>query len=101
MIMPAADDSRAGVLEIRYANWQPISKTWYPMQIAFIQDGSTVRMVEVHNFEINPRFSKDIFNITHLISEYRQSETVGEHSGNSEDLSEVQKTIEEFKKIFE
>ena len=101
MIMPAADDNRSGVLEIRYENWQPISKTWYPMQIEFIQDGSTVRAVEVHNYEINPRFSKDIFNITRLISEYRQPDSVGEHPGNSEDLSEVQKTIEEFKKIFE
>jgi hypothetical protein len=101
MILPAADDNHSGVLEIRYDNWQPISKTWYPMQIEFIQDGLTVRTVEVHNYEINPRFSKDIFNITRLISEYRQSNTAVEHLGNSEDFNEVQKTIEEFKKIFE
>ena len=101
MIIPAAHDNRAGVLEIRYANWQPIAKTWYPMQIEFIQDGSIVRAVEVYNYQINPKFSKDIFDIAHLMSAYRQSEPTPGTSGTGDDLSEVQRTIEEFKKIFE
>ena len=71
------------------------------MQIEFIQDGMTVRAVEVHHYQINPQFSEDIFDIARLISEYRQADQISEGAGRAEDLSEVQKTIEEFKKIFE
>lgn len=101
LIIPSAHDDRSGTLEIRYTDWQPIGQTWYPMQIEFIQDGTTVRTVEVSNYQINPNFSKDIFDIGRLMSEYRQSDQMSGHSDNSEGLSEVQKTIEEFKKIFE
>jgi hypothetical protein len=101
LMIPSAGGDRSGILEIRYIDWQPIGKIWYPMQIEFIQDGTTVRTVEVSNYQINPDFSKDIFDIGRLMSEYRQSDQMPGHSANQEDLSEVQKTIEEFKKIFE
>ena len=71
------------------------------MQIEFIQDGMTVRAVEVNNYQINPRFSEDIFDIARLMSEFRHADPISEGSSNDEGLSEVQKTIEEFKKIFE
>jgi hypothetical protein len=101
LIIPSAGDEPGGILEIRYADWQPIGNTWYPMQIEFIQNGTTVRSVEVHHYQINPNFSEDIFDIGRLMSEYRHSDQMPEHSGNQEGLSEVQRTIEEFKKIFE
>ncbi len=101
LIIPSADDDRSGIMEIRYTDWQPIGKTWYPMHIEFIQDGMTVRAVEVSNYQINPLFSEDIFDIGRLMSEYGQSDQMSGHSGNQEGLSEVQKTIEGFKKIFE
>ena len=101
LIIPSADDDRSGILDIRYTDWQPIGKTWYPMQIEFIQDGTIVRTVEVSRYQINTNFSEDIFDIGRLMSEYRQSDQTAGHSGNQEGLSEVQKTIEDFKKIFE
>ena len=101
LIIPSADDDRSDILEIRYTDWQPIGKTWYPMQIEFLQDGTTVRTVEVSNYQINPNFSEDIFDIGRLMSEYRQSDQMSGYSDNQEGLSEVQKTIEDFKKIFE
>ena len=101
LMIPAAHNSHTGYLEFRYADWQPIGKTWYPMQIEFIEDGTTVRAVEVSNYQINPQFSEDIFDITRLMSEYHQNLQIQSSSGNTEDISEVQKTIEKFKKIFE
>lgn len=101
MIIPAAHDNRTGILEIRYADWLQIGNTWYPMQIEFIQDGTLVRAVEVSNFQINPDFSEDEFDIARLMSEYRQTDQTPKSTGNNEGLSEVQKTIEGFKKIFE
>jgi hypothetical protein len=93
--------TRTGFLEIRYSNWQQIGKISYPMQIEFIQDGLTVRAIEVDDYQINPNFSKDIFDIARLKLEYRERVATPDRTGESEGLSEVQKTIEEFKKIFE
>jgi hypothetical protein len=101
LIIPSEDDERSGIMEIRYTNWQPIGNTWYPMQIEFIQNGMTVRAVKVSNYQINPNFSEDIFDIGRLMSEYRQSDPISSPPGDREGLSEVQKTIEDFKKIFE
>jgi hypothetical protein len=93
--------TQTGFLEIRYSNWQQIGKISYPMQIEFIQDGVTVRAIEVDDYQINPSFSKDVFDIARLKLEYRQSARTPDPGSESEGLSEVQKTIEEFKKIFE
>lgn len=93
--------TQTGFLEIRYSNWQQIGKISYPMLIEFIQDGMIVRAIEVDDYQINPNFSKDVFDIARLRSEYRQSFPTSDPSHESEGLSEVQKTIEEFKKIFE
>ncbi|MGD8990583.1 MAG: hypothetical protein PVI00_03925 [Desulfobacterales bacterium] len=101
LIVPSTGQESGGTMEIRYAGWQPIGNTLYPMQIEFIQDGTIVRKVEVRHYQINPNFSEDLFNIGRLMSEYRHSDQMPEHSGNQEGLSEVQRTIEEFKKIFE
>jgi hypothetical protein len=93
--------AQTGFLEIRYSNWQQIGKMSYPMQIEFIQDGLTVRTIEVDDYRINPGFSKEIFDIARLKLEYRQSTTTPAPSRDSEGLSEVQKTIEDFRRIFE
>jgi len=93
--------TQTGFLEIRYSNWQQIGKISYPMQIEFIQDGQTVRAIEVEDYQINPIFPKDVFDIARLKLEYREPMGTPNRTGESEGLSEVQKTIEEFKKIFE
>ncbi len=97
----SAYSPRTGFLEIRYRKWQQIGKINYPMQIEFIQDGVTVRAIEVDGYQINPKFSKDAFDIASLKLEYRQPARTTARTVESEGLSEVQKTIEEFRKIFE
>jgi len=97
----SAYSPRTGFLEIRYSKWQQIGKINYPMQIEFIQDGVTVRAIEVDDYQINPNFSKDAFDIANLKLAYRQPIRTPDHTGENEGLNEVQKTIEEFRKIFE
>ena len=101
MLIPSVHDNRTGMLEIRYTDWQKIENTLYPMQIEFIQDGIRVRAIEVQQYQIHTAFSAEIFDISRLMSEYRQSDQVPEYSGNQEGLSEVEKTIQDFKRIFE
>jgi len=102
MLIPNSSSSdNVGYLEIRYSRWQEISKIWYPMRIEFMQDGKIVRAIEVNDYQIDPHFAKDVFDIARLKLEYRQSAATPDHPAENEGLSEVQKTIEEFKKIFE
>jgi hypothetical protein len=102
MLIPDSSSSdNVGYLEIRYSRWQEISKIWYPMRIEFMQDGKIVRAIEVNDYQIDPHFAKDVFDIARLKLEYRQSAATPERPAENEGLSEVQKTIEEFKKIFE
>lgn len=102
MLIPNSSSSGyAGYLDIRYSHWQEISKMWYPMRIEFMQDGKIVRTIEVNDYQIDPHFAKDAFDIARLRLEYRQSTATPKRPAENEGLSEVQKTIEEFKKIFE
>jgi hypothetical protein len=101
MLIPGSSSGSTGFLEIRYSRWQEISKIWYPMRIEFMQDGKIVRAIEVSDYRINPHFTKEVFDIARLKLEYRQSAAAPDRPAESQGLSEVQKTIEEFKKIFE
>lgn len=91
----------SGFLEIRYMRWQEIGRTWYPMRIEFVQDSQIVRAIEVGDYRIDPHFAKDLFDIDRLKQQYRSATATADRKAENEGLSEVQKTIEEFKKIFE
>ncbi len=101
MIIPSAYGNSSGILDIRYSTWQQIGEMWYPMQIEFIQDGLPVRALQVNNYQINANFPKDVFDIGQLMTAYPQAPRAPGFPAKKEGLSEVQKTIEQFKKIFD
>ena len=88
-------------LEVRYLQWHKLKNTWYPMHIEFFADGNLVREIHVENIKVNPSFPKNLFDIEHLKSRYPQAEsTVPEDQDKKESLNEIEKTIENFKKIY-
>ena len=101
-IMTSKDGkSRENSLEVRYLEWQKIQRTWYPMRIEFFMAGILVREIHVQNVKVNPSFSKKLFDIKHLKSLYPQGPPAENEQENKKDLNEVQKTIEDFKKLYE
>ncbi len=92
---------RIDFLEIRYYKWRKISKIWYPMHIEFYQDDSLIRMIEVDEIKVNPGISAGLFDINRLKSTYPKDTQILPKQNQSGELSEVQKMIEEFKKIYE
>ncbi|MBU0987711.1 MAG: hypothetical protein KKH68_10725 [Proteobacteria bacterium] len=94
-------DSAEDLLEVRYLDWRRVGKKWYPMHIEFYSNDMLVREIKVLNIEVSPLFSKDLFDINHLKSIYAPVDTAIPKSGDAEQQNEVQKTIEEFKKIYE
>lgn len=94
-------ENRADTLEVRYLDWQPLNKMWYPMRVEFYRGDILVREIKVQNIETKPIFPEDLFDIDHLRSIYLPDASKRSEQGAEKDLNEVQKTIEEFKKIYE
>lgn len=92
---------RIDFLEIRYYKWRKIGKIWYPMHIEFYQDDSLIRMIEVDEIKVDPGISAGLFDINRLKSTYPKDTQVLSKERQQGELSEVQKMIEEFKKIYE
>jgi outer membrane lipoprotein-sorting protein len=87
-------------LEVLYLDWKKLKQTWYPMRIEFFSNGNLVREIHVQNIEVNPSFRADLFDIQKLKSLYPKDAPAEPKNGGKKELDEVQKTIEEFKKIY-
>jgi len=101
IIMSRTGESTDDSLEVRYLKWGKSGKTWYPMRIKFYKNDILVREINVQNIKVNPSFSKDLFDIEYIKSIYKPAAPAVPDQSESEELDEVQKTIEEFKKIYE
>ncbi len=101
-IIKGADPvGESDTLEIRYQIWWKIGKIRYPSRIEFYQDGNLVRVNQAINFEENATFSEELFDIDYLKTVFPRSSTQPIVPGEPEEPSEVEKTIEEFRRIFE
>ena len=88
-------------MEVRYQEWRRVSHTWYPMRIEFLTNGVLVREINVQTIKVNPSFPAELFDIEHLKSIYPQVAQAVPDQDKTEGLDEVQKTIEDFKKLYE
>lgn len=91
--------SNKDVLEIRYGDWKQTHKAWYPMRIEFYHNAILVREIYADKIKVNPSFSDELFDIKHLKSVYLNLGSV--EKDNSQGLNDIQKTIKEFKKLYE
>jgi hypothetical protein len=88
-------------VEIRYLIWWQIGESRYPSKIEFYQDENLVRVSQAINFEENAIFSEELFDVEHLKVVYPQAPLQPITPAEAEEPSEVQKAIEDFKRIFE
>jgi hypothetical protein len=88
-------------VEIRYLIWWKIGETQYPSRIEFYQDGNLARVRQAKNFEENATFSEDLFDIDRLKMVYPRAPLQPTAPQAAEEPSEIQKTIDDFKRIFE
>jgi len=89
------------VLEIQYQNWQLFADNWYPVQITFIENGLLVRQIKVDSVRVNTNFSGALFNMQQLKKRFQPALPPVTEPPETEGMGEIQKTIEEFKKIYE
>jgi len=101
--MQATQDSEGqlDLFEIRYEDWRPVDKAWYPGRIDFYHNAVLIREIIVEGIEKDSDFGYELFDIQRLRASYPAVQPVAQEPSESEELREVQKTIEEFKKKFE
>ena len=96
------DGFKSDMIEVRYLPWWKSGTVQFPSRVEFYQDGNLVRVNQLKSFREGDGFSEDLFDIDHLRSRYplapQQPLVPGEPE---EEPSEVQKTIDEFRKVFE
>lgn len=84
--------------EFFYKEWKSYHKSWYPSKIEFYQGPQIVRSIEVRQIELNPGFSKTLFDIESLKEYYSPKlQEAFPETGQSD----IEKRIEDFKKIYE
>ena len=93
--------SASDVLEIRYLTWWKSGQSRYPSRIEVYQDGNLVRVNQLKIFREDNGFSEELFDIDHLRAVYPLVPEQSLVPGEPEEPSEVQKTIEEFRRVFE
>jgi hypothetical protein len=87
--------------EMRYLTWWDIGGTQYPSIIEFYQEDTLVRVSQAQNFEENATFSEELFDIDHLEMMYPRAPLQPAAPEATEEPSEIQKAIDEFKRIFQ
>jgi len=101
LIIKNTPDDQPNVLDIQYQNWQQFENNWYPMNTLFFENGRLVREIRVDSIRVNPSFARDLFDIRYLKKIYQPVASVTPDQQESEGINEIQKTIEDFKKIYE
>ena len=89
------------VLEVRYLTWWKSGQSRYPSRIEYYQDGKLVRVNQIKSFRDGDVFPPDLFDIDQLRSIYPLAPEQPLVPGEPDEPSEVQKTIDEFKRVFE
>lgn len=88
-------------IEFRYLKWKRIKRTWYPMRIEFYTNNNLAYKIEVDQIQLDPVVSENFYNIEHLKFLYPPITAGTEDKNDPNDISEVKKTIDDFKKLFE
>jgi hypothetical protein len=94
-------DGQLDLFEIRYHDWRPVGKAWYPGRIDFYHNAALIREIIIEGIQKDTNFDGALFDLERLRAKYPTAPQVLEAPTESEELREVHETIEEFKKKFE
>ncbi len=100
-VVSGSGDTSATDLEIRYDEWRRVNQTWYPMIIGIYKGGALEREIYVKALRINSSFPRRLFDTQLMEVQYLQSLAESPDQSVDGELSEIEKTINEFRKRIE
>jgi hypothetical protein len=95
-----AEDPASGspALEFRFGEWKQYSGIGFPSRIEFFVDQRLIRSVSVDTATTSPTLTPELFDIDHI---QRQFESDGNDAAGDEPDAEIQRRIDDFKRIYE
>ncbi len=87
-------------VDIRYSNWQRVSRTWYPMETRILVDGDLFVDIIVNRFELVSGFSSALFDVDKILSQYPVQGGAPDH-GNDSRIENLDGDIEDFSKLYD
>jgi len=101
-LVPGQDDAgRPLIREVRYLDWRQVNSIWYPMHMQFFEDDILLREIQVERMKVNLTFPKELFDAARLKAEHASPAEEADDDAVSEELDEVQESIDEFRKKYE
>ena len=101
VLVDGTENTPGVTTEIRYDEWRRVSNTWYPMHVAIYKDGGIMREIKVASMRVNPSFPKGMLDAEGMKMKYFQSMPERADTSVEGELSEIEKTIDEFRKRIE
>jgi len=101
IIRPSAFTEPATGLEVRFYGWRQIDDIWFPIRMEFFQADRLIRVLQIDQVRINPDISGSLFNVERLRTTYPPAGRGRSNTGETQEKSEVQETLERFRRIFE
>jgi len=101
IVTRATGESRKDSLEVRYHQWHKASDTHYPKLIEFYQGTNLVRSIRLNEIRVNPSFPDSYFDVEHLRSINQPVTPMEPGQVELEEMSEIQRSLEDFGKILE
>ena len=101
VVVNGTDGTPGTDMEIRYDDWRQVNQTWYPMHIGMYKDGGMVREIRAETLRVNPSFPKELLDAERLEINYLQSMPEKSDTSVQGELSEIEKTINDFRKRIE
>ncbi len=96
-----AVEQNGWMVECDYTNWHRMSRTWYPMQVDIYLDSRLFAAVKVDDIALKSGFSSSLFDIAHIERLYPEKKKEPYFQDELEKTDELDKRIEEFKKLYE
>jgi hypothetical protein len=87
-------------VEFFYTKWQKTSKTWYPMEVSIFLDNRLFAMIDVNHMGLESGFSLSLFDIEEIRRLYPEPES-DPFDENTRQVEELDRRLEDFKKLYE
>jgi len=89
-------------VDVRYDDWQRISRTWYPMVVRILVNGRVFAMISVDSVELAAGFSPDLFDVDRILGKFPKADDAAPSGdGHKARIKALDKELEEFNKLYD
>jgi len=95
-------EKKGWTIAFHYGKWQQVSKTWYPMQTTIFVDNQLFATIDVRQLELSSGSAPSLFDVNYIQGRYPARDGFrGEGQASSPGIEELDKQIENFRKLYE